>query len=252
MILHRLAEAMTKQNWFIVVIEVLVVVVGIFIGLQVDDWNQARKSRIDEQKFLQRLHEDVLLAKELSSRVRQRRLDLLQAISDASDVLFDRSGRDILTDEECLGITFGSFVNINIPSLSSFDELVGTGRMEIIQDVELRTALVGLQQTRAALATIIANESGSSGFSHLPSSYPELIQLTSYFDTEVGEMKVRSQCDLAKMRANQSFLNQFSFNADGYDSYIRDGLAPWTAQFDRVHQLVDGNLGTSHEATDIQ
>ncbi len=48
------------------------------------------------------------------------------------------------------------------------------------------------------------------------------------------------------MRANQKFLNQFSANADGYDAYIRDGLAPWSAQFDKVHQLVDDVLGMTH------
>jgi len=37
MLLRRLAEALSQQNWFVVIIEGLVVVVGIFIGLQVDD-----------------------------------------------------------------------------------------------------------------------------------------------------------------------------------------------------------------------
>ena len=42
MILRRLAEAIQQQNWFVVLLEVMIVVVGIFIGLQVDDWNQER------------------------------------------------------------------------------------------------------------------------------------------------------------------------------------------------------------------
>ena len=40
MILRRLAEGIREQNWFTVVLEVLIVVVGIFIGLQVDDRNK--------------------------------------------------------------------------------------------------------------------------------------------------------------------------------------------------------------------
>jgi hypothetical protein len=39
MILRKLAEAFHKQNWFTALIEILVVVIGIFVGLQVDDWN---------------------------------------------------------------------------------------------------------------------------------------------------------------------------------------------------------------------
>ncbi len=39
-----------------------------------------------------------------------------------------------------------------------------------------------------------------------------------------------------------------SVNSDRYDAYVRDGLAPWVEQFDRVHQLVDQALDTRHAA----
>ena len=42
MILRRLATALRKQDWFTVAIETLIVVFGVFIGLQVNNWNQAR------------------------------------------------------------------------------------------------------------------------------------------------------------------------------------------------------------------
>ena len=58
MILRRLAEAIAEQNWFTVMLEVLIVVVGIFIGLRVDDWNQERRDSIDEQLYLEELMED--------------------------------------------------------------------------------------------------------------------------------------------------------------------------------------------------
>lgn len=46
MILQRIAASLKKRDWGTVVLEVLIVVVGIFLGLQVDDWNQARKAKI--------------------------------------------------------------------------------------------------------------------------------------------------------------------------------------------------------------
>lgn len=52
MILRRLADAIRTQNWFTVVLEVAIVVVGIFIGLQVDDWNQRRVDKVREQAIL--------------------------------------------------------------------------------------------------------------------------------------------------------------------------------------------------------
>jgi len=42
MILRKLADAIRQQNWFTVVLEILIVVIGILIGLQVDGWNERR------------------------------------------------------------------------------------------------------------------------------------------------------------------------------------------------------------------
>ena len=87
-----------------------------------------------------------------------------------------------------------------------------------------------------------------SSFTHLPIAHPDLIQATSYFDPAIGEIMSTHQCDLDGMRASQLFLNQFSSNLDGYDAYIRDGLAPWSSKFDDVHTLVDQAIGFSHES----
>jgi hypothetical protein len=42
MILRRLATSIRKQDWFTVATETLIVVFGVFIGLEVNNWNQAR------------------------------------------------------------------------------------------------------------------------------------------------------------------------------------------------------------------
>ena len=52
MIFRRLAHAIREQNWFIVVLEVAIVVVGILIGLEVDDWNQRRLDRDNDRRVL--------------------------------------------------------------------------------------------------------------------------------------------------------------------------------------------------------
>ena len=45
MILRRLTTAFRKQDWFTVGVETLIVVFGVFIGLQVNNWNEAGKNR---------------------------------------------------------------------------------------------------------------------------------------------------------------------------------------------------------------
>ena len=58
MILRRIASAITNQNWFQVIIEIFIVVIGIFLGLQVSDWAEDRAEREQEQNYLLRLHTD--------------------------------------------------------------------------------------------------------------------------------------------------------------------------------------------------
>ena len=62
MILRKLARGIQRQDWFTVVIEVAIVVVGIFIGLQVDDWNENRKARSQEILYLQRIIDDLVIS----------------------------------------------------------------------------------------------------------------------------------------------------------------------------------------------
>lgn len=246
MILQKIAENLKTHNWGTALLEVLVVVIGIFVGLQVDDWNEARKDRVDEGIFLNGLHDDVLRADQLSRRLRQRRLDRLDWTLSASDVLFSRSEENRLTDDECTAIVWSTAFNFTASGLPSVDELIGTGRMGIIRNVELRTALVALQQTRAALDATISEKTASSNFTFLPAAFPNLFKMNAGIDDTMGEIQTRNECDLAAMRANQPFLNQFSANADGYDAYIRDGVKPWSQQFERVHELVDTALGINH------
>jgi len=148
--LRQVIEDVKTQNWFAVALEFLIVVLSIFFALQANNWNEARKDRIDERRLMSRLHGDLELAEELSSRVRGRRLDRLSSIMSASDVIFIRSERNTLSNEECTAVGSSHYFNIPISDLPSLAELISTGRMAIIQDAELRSALVGLQQVKEA------------------------------------------------------------------------------------------------------
>ncbi len=59
MILRRLIENVRTRDWFTVFIEFLIVVVGIFVGLEVSNWNEARRLAAQERSFLMQLREEV-------------------------------------------------------------------------------------------------------------------------------------------------------------------------------------------------
>jgi hypothetical protein len=58
MILRRVTEHIKAQNWFAVGLDFVIVVVGVFIGIQVSNWNESRVERLEEQAILVRLVED--------------------------------------------------------------------------------------------------------------------------------------------------------------------------------------------------
>lgn len=58
MILQRVASAIKRQDWFQVTIEILIVVIGIFLGLQVQAWYDARSDEAEEKLVLNALASD--------------------------------------------------------------------------------------------------------------------------------------------------------------------------------------------------
>ncbi len=138
MILRRLTTAFRKQDWFTVLVETLIVVFGVFIGLQVNNWNAARGERADAKVVLERLEQDFEQILE--------RADISLATHDFN---LKAAGRLILGirnqefEEETLLDDIGAASSFStLPGASStFTQLVSSGRLELIQSQELRRAL---------------------------------------------------------------------------------------------------------------
>ncbi len=140
MILRRLVTALRKQSWLTLVLELVVVVVGIFLGLQVDSWNEARKDRVLEQQYLaslkadfqadiEELDEAIALAE---SRAQLGRL-LISSI-DKSRVEGDPN--------EFIWAVFSSHL-LNYPSYTraTINDLLSTGNLQLLQDANLKAAV---------------------------------------------------------------------------------------------------------------
>jgi hypothetical protein len=140
MILRRLVTALSKQSWLTLVLELVVVVVGIFLGLQVDSWNDARKDRVLEQQYLaslkadfqadiEELDEAIALAK---SRAQLGRLLI-------SSIDTDRVEGD---PNEFIWAVYSSFL-LNYPSYTraTINDLLSTGNLQLLQDANLKAAV---------------------------------------------------------------------------------------------------------------
>jgi len=140
MIPRRLAKAIRSQNWFIVFIEVLVLVVGVFIGLQVDDWNQLRKDRVEERVYLEELLEDF----EANRTALLQSTSSLEEIIPAMTALLEQSAMD--TPDWSIGELNDAFRYIHymptfFPVERAFANLTGSGDLKIIRNRDLKNAL---------------------------------------------------------------------------------------------------------------
>jgi len=59
MILKRMADGIRTQNWFTVIVEIFIVVIGIFLGLQVTEWNEEREESARTKQVIETLREDL-------------------------------------------------------------------------------------------------------------------------------------------------------------------------------------------------
>ena len=59
MILRRVREHVTHHNWFAVAIDLAIVVVGVFLGTQANNWNQSRIERAAADDYRREIIEDL-------------------------------------------------------------------------------------------------------------------------------------------------------------------------------------------------
>ena len=59
MILRRVIQHVKKQEWTAIWIDLVIVVVGVFIGIQVSNWNAARADDVRAKAYLERIKDNL-------------------------------------------------------------------------------------------------------------------------------------------------------------------------------------------------
>ena len=145
MILRRVTKHVKDQNWFAVGIDFMIVVVGVFIGLQVANWNEARQERQREAHYLYRLDQefDVIRNRLVGGiDVFERSVRNIDLLLTAHRVYSETSNSEFADDESLsAAITDISSGRVPAGSPAAFREMVSNGALETLQSDELRQAL---------------------------------------------------------------------------------------------------------------
>ena len=138
MILRKFANSIQEQNWFTAVLEITIVVIGIFLGLQVDSLNEERKDRALEQQYLERLHADAIAAVERQTSALNVNEEILRKQAVVIEALRASHLPPDLYDEFSVGLAYAGIHNPLIWQWGTVEELYSTGNIRLIRDLELR------------------------------------------------------------------------------------------------------------------
>lgn len=141
MLLRRLMEHIRKLDWFMVSVDLLVLTVGIFLGMQVSEWNEERKARAEEFQYLERLNDDIMD----SISQNDFRIDFMERQDDYAEVIRESLSNCILRPEDEFAFTSGLYIiGKEVPPVfvnGVFEELQSTGKFQIISNSAIRKAL---------------------------------------------------------------------------------------------------------------
>lgn len=221
MILSRITKAIREQNWFAVAIEFVIVVLGVVIGFQISEWRSEVSDRATESTLIARLHDEaraLAAARDDTRRVRERIAGLL---IDAIYILDDAEA-GALPDEACAAIAYSHIYTRPPDELPVVEDLIATGRMDLLQSAELRRAVTQFIRERDEGRNVVAEIEGDRN--RLAIQYPDLIQWELQPRGDPLRLSRRARCDTGAMRNSTRFMNALIDNSGRNTGFVQSAL----------------------------
>ena len=197
MLLRRFMHHVTEQNWFAVWIDLLVVVIGIFLGLQVTDWNEARRDRVTEHQYIERVlqttEENIGLleeAKLVHLTLKESHIKTLRLLSQQS---ISADEREFLDTSMPLIMVWRN-IDLNTGFVES---LLSSGEWRIIRSEVLQEQLPGVNAEARALNRQLDYFRGWA-----IAIMPELIRKTA-FSLDAGVLSTVGDIDQTSVTASE-------------------------------------------------
>lgn len=139
MVIRRIRRHVVTHNWFAVFIDLVIVVVGVFLGTQANNWNEARIERSAAADYRREIIADLKTNEvDLASRQAYYRAVRSHALS-ALAVVESRATRD--SEQFLVDAYQASQVWSRPLTRAAYDEMVGAGLSRSIGDKDMRARL---------------------------------------------------------------------------------------------------------------
>jgi hypothetical protein len=155
MILRRLRAEAALQNWFGVAMDLVILILGVFLGIQVNNWNQARLDRAEGHEYRERLYFDL----ESDQRDVAFRIQYYgQVLAHAQAALAALDGP--VGDDPGAFIIHAYEASNHIPQAIrhfTYDEVVASGKAEFLGDRMLRERIANYYVGLATMQRLFDN-----------------------------------------------------------------------------------------------
>lgn len=141
MIYKRIYAKLRAQDWAAIAIELAIVIVGVFIGVEAANWNDEREDRARAASYLGRIHDD--LETDVSEyRDREKLWAEVRAYGGVG-LEFAETGSTVGRTQWQVLLAFfqASQVGEFRPASATYDELRSAGELGLIRDLTLRNDL---------------------------------------------------------------------------------------------------------------
>ena len=136
---NLLMENKTGKYFKYAIGEIILVVIGILIALQINNWNENRKNRIAEADYYCRILEDLELNEKLideTSELISNKIRLCkELISDLNKIPNERS---LILNKFVVALRQDVFVPSNI----AFEDITSSGQLKLLTDLKLKNRLI--------------------------------------------------------------------------------------------------------------
>lgn len=150
MVINRIVRALLKQEWATVTIETLVVLFGVFLGLQANNWNEDRLHRERERQLISRMADDFTVIRDSIDAgldMTEMSMDGCLVALEAINIANGKQPGDLPSDDDLLYATLDCAASFRLYGQSAtLREMISSGELSQLEDTELRSLLYEFDQ----------------------------------------------------------------------------------------------------------
>lgn len=232
--LGRLTQAVRGRNWLTFLVELGIIVLGVAIGLQGDNWNESRKAENDARALIQNLRSE-FVSNRASLETTRANLDGIIGASRELLALFGRQdiGMSEAELDSLIELTF--FWPTWMPSNSVSQELMSSGHLSVLDDHGIKPLLFEWERNMRQVEDWNRRMERSS---------QDLIDYVK----DHGSLRNTNHNRVAIERSALEVRNRPLLSESAFENYVGEKLmmAQFLAnQYRRADELVDEIIGAS-------